>query len=252
MSPCVLALALAAACPVWHREAVGYELSGQSWRQEAIGGPVTLTYSYSNLLEGGLLNASERPLREREILAAVEEAFSVWAAVAPLHFVEVPDQGGNPPVSNYASGQFGTIRLGYLPIDGMGDIKGRAYFPPSSGLAASCRICGDVHFDVQDRWETIGTFELPDLLGATIHEIGHTLGLGHTGIREANMYPVFRRHTGPGSGWLHPDDVAGIQAIYGAGVGSVTPLIHVPEPASWMLLMLGLFVAGIRRRIVVR
>jgi hypothetical protein len=246
--PRVAVLVLAAAC-WWSPEADGYELSGQSWPQEAVGAPVTLTYSYSNLLDGGLLSASEQPLEQREILTAVEEAFSVWAGVAPLHFIEVPDQGGVPSLSNYPPGEFGTIRLGHRPIDGMGDVKGLAYFPPRAGQAAFCRICGDVHFDAGDRWETIGSLELPDLLGAAIHELGHALGLGHTGVREANMYPVFRRHTGPGSGWLHPDDIAGIHALYGPGVGSVTPLVRVPEPSSWVLLVLGgVGILSMRRR----
>lgn len=248
--PCRVAFLLVVFGAACCSEADGYELTGDSWPQEALGAPVTLTYSYSNLLDGGLLDASGRPLGKRQILSAVEEAFSVWSAVAPLHFIEVPDQGGPPPLGNYPAGQFGAIRLGHRAIDGMGNVKGLAYFPPRPGESpSSCTICGDVHFDVQDRWETIGTLDLPDLLGAAIHELGHALGLAHTSIREANMYPVFRRHTGPGSGWLHPDDIAGIHAIYGEGVGSVAPLFHVPEPSTWVLLAVGgIGILRLRRR----
>jgi hypothetical protein len=215
----------------------GYEVTGRSWPQDGPGGPVTLTYSYSNLLDGGLLNASNAPIGQTQIRLAVEEAFSVWAGVAPLNFKEVADQGGVPAGANYPPGQFGDIRLGYGPLDGRGNFKALANFPPLRGQT-TCTICGDVLFDVEERWETIGTIDLPDILGAAIHEIGHSLGLAHTNLDGANMFPVFLRHTGPGSGWLHPDDIAGIQSIYGAGVGSVTPLARVPEPGSWLLLAL--------------
>ena len=45
----------------------------------------------------------------------------------------------------------------------------------------------------------------------------------------ADMFWIFNRYSGLGTGQLLPDDIAGIQAIYGAGVGSVIP---IPEPAS--------------------
>ena len=52
------------------------------------------------------------------------------------------------------------------------------------------------------------------------------------------MYWVFTRTSGLGTASLHPDDIAGIQFLYGAGVGSVTPLI--PEPASLVLVVLAI------------
>lgn len=221
-----------------------YELTGRKWPQSTPGEPVMLTYSYGNLLDGGLLNASEEVIETRDILTAVEEAFSVWAAVAPLHFTEVPDEGTTMlTFGSYPPGQYGDIRLGYGELDGRGNFKAEAAFPPILGQT-SCTVCGDVHFDFDERWETIGTFDLPDILGAAIHEIGHALGLAHTDVEEANMFPVFRRHTGPGSGWLHPDDIAGVQAIYGAGVGAVTPLARVPEPGSCALLWIGLLLTA--------
>jgi hypothetical protein len=226
--------------------ASAYEITGRSWARDEPGGGVTLTYSYSNLLDGGLLDAADTPIGVHEIRTAVEEAFSVWAAIAPLHFTEVPDQGGSPTGANYPPGQFGDIRLGYGLLDGRGNFKALANYPPLRGQA-SCTLCGDVLFDVEERWETIGTFDLPDILGAAIHEIGHSLGMAHTNIEGANMYPVFRRHTGPGSGWLHPDDIAGMQAIYGAGAGSVTPLASVPEPGNIAALAVALVCAAAYR-----
>lgn len=53
-----------------------------------------------------------------------------------------------------------------------------------------------------------------DLQGIATHEIGHTLGLGHTSFAGATMQPAISG-TGTNQKSLGPDDIAGIQAIYG-------------------------------------
>ena len=44
-----------------------------------------------------------------------------------------------------------------------------------------------------------------------VHEIGHSLGLSHTTVEEAVMYPYFDGYIRP----IHPDDKMGIHGIYG-------------------------------------
>ncbi|KAK9405088.1 matrix metalloproteinase-9 [Crotalus adamanteus] len=58
------------------------------------------------------------------------------------------------------------------------------------------------------------------------HEFGHALGLEHTSVREALMYPMY---TYLADFQLHSDDVAGIQYLYGRGSG---PQPTVPSPPS--------------------
>jgi hypothetical protein len=95
-----------------------------------------------------------------------------------------------------------------------------------------------VQYDDSDRWQVIGTQPIPDILGASVHEIGHVLGLNHTDVVGADMYWIFNRFSGPGTATLQPDDIAGMQSIYGAGVGSLTTL-SVPEPTTTLLAILG-------------
>lgn len=225
-------------------EPQAFTLVGGKWPQPSgLGTPVTVTYSYNNLLDGGLKQLDGTPLPVSIIRASVEEALGLWASVAPLHFIEVPDEGTNPaPRSNYPDGQFGQIRFHHVYINGP-DIPGQqpiakaqAYYPSGSG-----NLGGDVYFDHSDPWGVSGTLSTPDVLGAAIHELGHSLGLGHSDVPESNMYWIFTRYQGPGTGAaLHADDIAGIQARYGAGIGSVTPLavVGVAEPAGGVLLLL--------------
>lgn len=44
-----------------------------------------------------------------------------------------------------------------------------------------------------------------------VHEIGHALGLSHSKVEEAIMFPFFEADKRP----IHPDDQAGIHSIYG-------------------------------------
>ena len=197
------------------------------WSQPGgLGSPITITYSYSNLLDGRI------GLDAGTVKATIQEALSRWAAVAPLRFVEVPDSGPAPSTAEYNQGSGAMIRFGHLSIDGPGKILAYGYYPGPTGLA------GDILFDDTEKWSTNPNAG-DDLLEIAEHEIGHALGLAHeppasAGGTNAIMNPYYgSRFHGLGTSYLFGDDISGIRAIYGAGVGGVIPYNPTPlTPAS--------------------
>ena len=192
--------------------------------------PVTITYSYSNLLDGSLLLLSAH-----EIRAATEESLALWARYAPLHFIEVPDAGPPPSDIPYDGTGDPRIRIGQHP---MPDIA-HAFFPDDpSGLG------GDVHLDTEIPW-TLGAGRW-NILEALVHELGHALGLPHELDRPAIMNPSFPQqlYGGLGSTFLFPADIESIQAIYGSGAGRLEAINPTPEPGAIALVATGLVSAA--------
>jgi hypothetical protein len=142
-------------------------------------------------------------LSQAQIRAAISAAFAYWAAITPLTFTEVPI-ASNPEIrirfvtGNHSDGS---------PFDGPNGVLAHAFYPPPNGGD----IAGDTHFDDAETW----TVNLPpsgiDLYTVAAHEFGHALGLKHSTVADALMYPFY----GGPHRFLHADDIAGIQALYG-------------------------------------
>lgn len=72
---------------------------------------------------------------------------------------------------------------------------------------------GDIHFDA-DEYFTYGKSVGTNLLWVAVHEAGHSLGLEHSNLVDAVMYPWYRGSAASDFD-LRPDDIQGIQALYG-------------------------------------
>jgi hypothetical protein len=129
---------------------------------------------------------------------AIVGAFEKWTGVVPLTFVEVTGSQAADIRIAFVTGNHGDNS----PFDGPGNVLAHAYGPGNG----PDNVAGDVHFDDAESWSNADF-----LAKVALHEIGHAIGLGHSTIGSAVMYPFFNNQ-----GVLQPDDTAGAQSLYGA------------------------------------
>jgi len=136
---------------------------------------------------------------------ACRDQMAKWAAVAAVTFTEttVPQQPYSIDIGWY-SGDHGDGS----PFDGPGGVLAHAFYPNDIN---SEPIAGDLHFDEDETW-SIGSAGGIDIQWVALHEIGHSLGLGHSSDPTAVMYPFY---DGTREAILQKDDINGILSIYG-------------------------------------
>ncbi|XP_015240724.1 PREDICTED: collagenase 3-like [Cyprinodon variegatus] len=145
---------------------------------------------------------------------SISRAFQVWARVTQLTFRRLNSGTADIMIS------FGRRAHGdYYPFDGPGNTLAHA-FAPSSGIG------GDAHFDDDENF----TFQSSRgfvLFLVAAHEFGHSLGLAHSNVPGALMYPLYS-YRNPDTFVLPQDDVRGIQSLYGRN--REDPMIDEPKP----------------------
>uniref|UniRef100_A0A5B7BLC4 Putative metalloendoproteinase 1 n=1 Tax=Davidia involucrata TaxID=16924 RepID=A0A5B7BLC4_DAVIN len=140
------------------------------------------------------------------VKAVFSRAFDRWSAVIPLTFAETS--------SIYTA----DIRIGFFsgdhgdgePFDGVLGTLAHAFSPPS-GLF---HLDGDEDWVIDSDITTSSVVSAVDLESVAVHEIGHLLGLGHSSIEEAIMYPTIP--SGTRKTVLAGDDIQGVQELYGS------------------------------------
>ncbi|NP_001296676.1 matrix metalloproteinase-14-like precursor [Hydra vulgaris] len=182
-----------------------YTLQGTTWKK--------------NELTWKLLNNNNDGLTRGEIETTLHKAFSMWEAVTNLKFrqLQINENKKADIEIKFAQGYHDDP----YSFDGFGGTLAHAFYPHTNeGLS------GDVHFDDAEKF-TIESPEGRSLLWVAVHEIGHSIGLEHSNVKEALMFPWYRVQDVRDI-QLSDDDVLGIQSIYGSKKSIMLPSTVTP------------------------
>ncbi|XP_034189072.2 matrix metalloproteinase-2 [Osmia lignaria lignaria] len=167
-----------------------YTIHGQQWPHR------NLTWSLRTEKPSGLDTGGVR--------LELSRALDLWARNSKLTFQEVNSDRADILV--YFHRRYHGD--GY-PFDGRGQILAHAFFPGKDRG-------GDAHFDEEEIWllQDDNNEDGTSLFAVAAHEFGHSLGLAHSSVPGALMYPWYQ---GLSSNYELPeDDRHGIQQMYGA------------------------------------
>ncbi|XP_046458980.1 uncharacterized protein LOC124205578 [Daphnia pulex] len=139
-------------------------------------------------------------MSQSDVDRGIARAFQMWADVTDLTFVHVNNESADVDIDIlFASGEHGSCPSFN---DGPGGTLAHATYPIYGG---------DAHFDDGETW-TLDSVKGTNLFQVATHEFGHSLGLNHTNVTTAVMYPYYVKYQPDFK--LDMDDIEGIQELY--------------------------------------
>ncbi len=167
-------------------------LIGDGWDGPGLGS-ATLSYAFVNMTS---------QLSPDEVTNAIVSAFGVWSQAVQVNFQASTNPLGDETIAIlFATGAHGDP----YPFGPAGTILAHTFYPAPPNPEP---LAGDMHFNDANGW---GIGNKIDLFSLALHETGHALGLGHSDLPSAVMYPYFKIVSG-----LTPEDIAAAQMLYAA------------------------------------
>ncbi len=166
--------------------------------------PVTWYYNHNGFTQ----------LTSQQMVSVVSTGFSAWGAPA-CSAVKAQYNGTTTAQWNQNDRQNVIIWNSQIPS---------AQYPQALALtipnanAQGILLDADIIFNTSYQWSLNPTGQQFDVLGTVTHELGHLLGLDHTNVPSATMYPTAAPGLCP-CRTLKQDDIDGICAIYPSGNG---------------------------------
>ncbi|CAL9685956.1 unnamed protein product [Knipowitschia caucasica] len=157
-------------------------------------------------------------MSQNEVDGALAKALRLYSDVTPLQFRQI-HTGPADLMVMFKAKSHGD----FFPFDGPNGTLAHA-FSPGEGHG------GDTHFDEDEIWTL--TSSGTNLFLVAAHEFGHALGLAHSQVQSALMFPTYQYVVTDGY-HLPEDDRLGIQALYGIRGTAPEPTVNpgpMPQP----------------------